>query len=102
MRAKWDLENMTVGVLGMAFKANVDDVRDSLSFKLKDILEGESKAVLCSDPYFAGPGILGTAETIARSDLLVIATPHEDYASIDPGDKPVVDIWNILGKGRGV
>jgi UDP-N-acetyl-D-mannosaminuronic acid dehydrogenase len=102
MREKWDLSAMTVGILGMSFKANIDDVRDSLSLKLRDILEAESSAVLCSDPYVKGYDALSTEETIERSDVLVIAIPHDAYAAIKPNGKPFVDIWNVLGCGRAV
>ncbi len=42
---------MTVGLLGMAFKAESDDARYSLSYKLKKILAIRAKAVLTTDPY---------------------------------------------------
>jgi UDP-N-acetyl-D-mannosaminuronic acid dehydrogenase len=102
MQAKWDLSHMTVGILGMTFKADTDDTRDSLSFKLRDILETESRAVICSDPYVTADDMLSTEDTIAKSDILVIAMPHKGYASIKTLGKPVVDIWNVLGHGRGV
>ncbi len=42
---------MTVGILGMAFKGESDDIRSSLSYKLKRILEFRAGDVLCTDPY---------------------------------------------------
>ena len=39
LRAKFELKGKKVGILGMAFKANIDDIRDSLSFKLFKILK---------------------------------------------------------------
>lgn len=102
MRQRWNLDDMTVGILGMTFKANVDDVRDSLSFKLRDILETESKAVVCSDPYLNGDGIVSTEEAVRRADLVVLAVPHAAYRSLRTDGKPFVDLWNVLGSGRGV
>ena len=51
MEQRWPLAQMRVGLLGMAFKAESDDVRSSLSYKLKRILEFRSREVLCTDPY---------------------------------------------------
>ena len=49
--SSYDLSSMTVGILGMAFKGGVDDIRSSLSYKLKRILEFKADEVLCTDPY---------------------------------------------------
>ena len=46
-----DLANKRVAILGMGFKAESDDKRDSLSYKLKKLLEVEALEVLCTDPY---------------------------------------------------
>ncbi len=46
-----DLASKRVAILGMAFKAESDDQRDSLSYKLKKLLEVEALEVLCTDPY---------------------------------------------------
>ena len=51
LRRSYDLANMTVGLLGMAFKAGSDDARASLSYKLKKALAGVASEVLTTDPY---------------------------------------------------
>jgi UDP-N-acetyl-D-mannosaminuronic acid dehydrogenase len=95
----YDLPNLTVGILGMAFKGGSDDIRSSLSYKLKRILDFKADKVLCADPYVTvDPKLLPQDEVIARSDLLVIATPHPEYRGLVT-DKPVADIWNVLGQG---
>jgi UDP-N-acetyl-D-mannosaminuronic acid dehydrogenase len=99
LEQKYDLSSMTVGILGMAFKGDSDDIRSSLSYKLKRILEFKADAVLTADPYVTvDPRLLPQEEVIARSDLLVIATPHVQYRGLVT-DKPVADIWNVLGSG---
>jgi UDP-N-acetyl-D-mannosaminuronic acid dehydrogenase len=99
LEQKLDLSTMTVGILGMAFKGESDDIRSSLSYKLKRILEFKADNVLCTDPYVTvDPRLLPQDEVIARSDLLIIATPHPQYRNLVT-DKPVADIWNVLGSG---
>jgi UDP-N-acetyl-D-mannosaminuronic acid dehydrogenase len=100
--ARYDLTNMTVGVLGMTFKADSDDPRDSLSFKLKKSLQVECKEVLCSDPFLKDGALTPLEETIRRSDLLFIGVPHTLYKSLDFGNKPVIDIWNATRQGMTV
>ena len=51
LQKKFDLTQKKVGILGMTFKANIDDTRDSLSFKLAKILEFKGAKVLCSDEF---------------------------------------------------
>ena len=45
------LRGRTIGILGMAFKAESDDIRASLSYKLRKLLEWAGARVLCTDPY---------------------------------------------------
>ena len=95
----YDLSKMTVGVLGMAFKAESDDIRSSLSYKLKRILKFKAQSVICADALVSDDEtLIGEAELIDRADLVVIGAPHKRYASM-PISKPVVDIWNIRKQG---
>ena len=95
----FDLSKMTVGVLGMAFKAESDDIRSSLSYKLKRILKFKAQSVICADALVNDDEtLIGEAELIDRADLIVIGAPHKRYASM-PISKPVIDIWNIRKQG---
>ena len=98
MEKRWPLAELRVGLLGMAFKAESDDVRSSLSYKLKRILEFRALEVLCSDPYVDDARLLPLDKVLAEADVLVVAAPHRDYAGIET-EKPIVDVWNLLGNG---
>ena len=103
MAEKFDLSEMTVGILGMAFKGESDDTRSSLSYKLKRILRFRCHDVLCADPYVTTDSALTPeSEVLERADLLVIGTPHDRYrrlaTQVKP-TKPIVDIWGITGNG---
>jgi UDP-N-acetyl-D-mannosaminuronic acid dehydrogenase len=99
LEQQYDLGSMTVGLLGMAFKAESDDVRDSLSYKLKRLLRLKADRVLCTDPYVTTDDDLTPLDDVlAQADLLVVAAPHRVYADIAP-TVPVVDITNLLGEG---
>ena len=100
MQQRWpDLHTKTVGVLGMAFKAESDDARESLSYKLKKILKLQAREVLCCDPYVADASLQSQEDVLARADIFVVGAPHRRYAELDVGARPVVDVWNLLGKG---
>lgn len=103
IKARHPLDKLRVGVLGMAFKGESDDPRESLSYKLRKILEYEAAEVLCTDVYIKDPVFLPVDEVIARSDLLILATPHREYLDLAlPEGVPVVDIWNLYGKGTSL
>jgi len=97
LRQRYDLGKMTVGLLGMAFKSEIDDVRASLSYKFKKVLAAYAHEVLTTDPFVtADPDLLPFDEVVARSDVLILCTPHSSYKSADLKGKPVVDVWGML------
>jgi UDP-N-acetyl-D-mannosaminuronic acid dehydrogenase len=98
---RYDLSGMTVGLLGMAFKADIDDTRASLSYKFKRALANHADAVLTTDPFVTtDPDLLPLDDVVARSDLLILCAPHSAYRDLELGGKPVVDIWGFLTKAN--
>jgi UDP-N-acetyl-D-mannosaminuronic acid dehydrogenase len=89
-----DISDKTIGILGMTFKGEIDDFRQSLSFRLKHILENRVKKVFCSDTKLQEPYFVNTEELIQNSDIIIIATPHHEYKTILT-DKIIIDIWRI-------
>jgi UDP-N-acetyl-D-mannosaminuronic acid dehydrogenase len=99
LERRFDLATMTVGILGMAFKSESDDIRSSLSYKLKRVLEFKAARVLTTDEHVTvDPRMLPLDTVIEESDLLIIGAPHRAYAEIRT-EVPVIDIWNLRGGG---
>lgn len=86
------LKNKKVAILGMTFKANNDDIRESLSFKIKKELEFKLAEVLPSDPYLKDSYKL--EDVLSDCDALILGVPHKEYLDLKI-DKPYVDCWNI-------
>ncbi len=99
MKKKYDLMHRRVGILGMAFKANNDDPRESLSYRLMKKLEIEAEEVFCHDPYIDDPRFASLKEIHQKADIVVVATPHSVYNKENWEDKDLVDMWNFYGKG---
>lgn len=96
-RERLELSGAVAGILGMAFKAESDDPRDSLSYKLKKLLALETRAVLCSDPHVPDPTLVPLERVLAEADVLFLAAPHALYRdlAVRPG-VVVIDVWNHL------
>jgi UDP-N-acetyl-D-mannosaminuronic acid dehydrogenase len=96
---RYDLTSTRVGILGMAFKAGTDDVRASLSYRLRRLLASRARQVLCTDPWVSSdPKLLPLATVLALADLLVVAVPHREYRRLET-DLPVADLWGVTGRG---
>jgi UDP-N-acetyl-D-mannosaminuronic acid dehydrogenase len=94
LEKKHNLLTKTVGLLGMAFKANSDDARSSLSYKLKKILTFKAKKVLTTDPLVQDKYLLPLHVVIEQSDILIICVPHDQYKNLKLDHKEVVNVWN--------
>ena len=85
-----------VAILGMAFKADSDDKRESLSYKLRNLLILEAEEVLCSDPFIHDPDFLPLEEAVNRADIVIFGAPHSAYRNLAiPQGKQVVDVWGF-------
>jgi UDP-N-acetyl-D-glucosamine dehydrogenase len=95
-------------VLGLAYKKNIDDPRESPSIELMELLQDKGAAVEYSDPhipvfprmrkhYFDTKSVELTAETLASYDCVLIATNHDqfDYALIRQHAKLIVDTRGV-------
>ncbi len=102
LKAHYPLSTMRVGILGMAFKGESDDPRESLSYKVRKVLEYEAGEVACTDVYIQGPDIVPADDLVAWSDILILGAPHRAYRTLTiPEGKPVIDVWNFFGQGTG-
>lgn len=90
------LAGKTVGILGMAFKAESDDPRASLSYKLRKLLEQAGARVLCTDPHVTGSDIVPLERVLAESEVLFVGTPHAEYRALDLHDREIVDVWGAI------
>jgi len=93
------LRGKTIGILGMAFKAESDDSRASLSFKLRRLLAWAGARVLATDPYVRDHRLVPLDEVLAGSDILILGAPHAAYRGLEIGGKDVVDVWGAMGDG---
>lgn len=107
------LKGAKVLLLGLAYKANVDDYRESPSFHLMEKLEERGAEVSYNDPYIPEIGPTREFPEFERRksvpitgdyDVILLATPHDEYRSIDfePFKCPVVDTRNIVKGDRAV
>jgi len=99
IKKNYNLSQMKVGILGMAFKGESDDTRSSLAYKLKRILKFNSLEVLTTDPFVTtDESLLPLNKVLEESDLLIIAAPHKEYRLLQI-EKPIIDIWNLRETG---
>ncbi|HEY1592378.1 MAG TPA: nucleotide sugar dehydrogenase [Solirubrobacteraceae bacterium] len=103
-----ELSSRKVAVLGLTFKRDTDDERDSLSPKLIRLLERELADVAVCDPHAATPTVPLT-EAVASADVVIVATNHTEFEGPDAlrgivtaasPDCLLVDPWNALGTAQ--
>jgi UDP-N-acetyl-D-mannosaminuronic acid dehydrogenase len=94
-----DLTGKRVGILGMAFKGESDDPRDSLSYKMRKLLIWAGAIVSCTDPYVRDDRLVALEDVLDQCEILVVGAPHRVYRELGLPDKPLVDVWGITQEG---
>lgn len=106
------LEGKKVVILGLAFKAESDDIRESLSFKVRKAFLRERANVVLHDPFvkeYSNQKIESNVyKALEEADIIFIATNHNDYKKLNiqkiksnvKKNCIVSDIWNVWGTGK--
>lgn len=106
-RALRPIDGAKVAILGLAFKRDIDDIRNSLAFKLKKILLAEGADVHLHDPLLPSEPF---DDALRGADFVFLAMNHSAFDALTPAalrrhakpDAVVCDIWNLLGTGTVV
>jgi UDP-N-acetyl-D-mannosaminuronic acid dehydrogenase len=102
------LANRKIAVLGLAFKADTDDERDSLAHKLIRLLERELADVAVHDAHVPTPTV-SFEEAVSGADAVIVAANHSEFrhpralaaiAERAGGDCLVVDPWDCWGAAQ--
>ena len=97
VKARYSLTNSTVAILGMAFKGNSDDPRDSLAYKLRKVLTLECRRVLCTDPYIKDQSFVSLETALREADFIFLGACHDEYRDLVI-EKPLVDVFGFLAR----
>ena len=101
-RLNGTLRDKKIAVLGLTFKRDTDDPRDSLSFKLIRLLERELCQVARHDPFLPDQSD-PLDEALSGAEAVIVATNHsayEDVLSHLPPHTLLCDPWNVTGAGQ--
>lgn len=101
VKTQRDLSGGVTAILGMGFKGNCDDPRDSLAYKLRKVLSLECRRVLCTDPYIQDPTFVSVETALKEADVVFLGACHDEYRRLS-FSQPVVDVFNFLQSGAAV
>src|SRR5439155_27318323 len=97
LRERYDLSRKRIGILGMAFKAEIDDIRDALSYKLGKILRFHDATVFYSDEYAKDPTFISKEDLVEQSEIVIVGVPHRAYRDLSVPDRVhLVDLWGVV------
>tara|TARA_Y100001970_G_scaffold260899_1_gene343427 strand:- start:4867 stop:6036 length:1170 start_codon:yes stop_codon:yes gene_type:complete len=86
-----------IGILGVAFKSDIDDVRDSLSIELWKYLKRKKMKVYISDEFVKMKEVINKNNLIKKSDIVIIGAPHTVYKKLKiPKNKYLIDSWGLF------
>ena len=83
-KLKKSINGAKVGILGLAYKANVDDIRESPAFEIMNILRTKGAEVFAFDPYVKkGSNVEDLDELLNKSDYVILTTDHKEFKVMD-------------------
>lgn len=92
-----EISGTRVGILGMAFKADTDDTRDSLSYRLAKILRFRGAVVVCSDDYVQDESFVSKEELVETCPIVIVGVPHSSYKELAVSQEThLVDLWGVI------
>jgi len=101
------LKSAEVGILGVSYKANVGDLRESPSLKIIKKFKDEGVKIHIFDPYIPEySNVSGTKELLKKSEAVLLLTDHKEFLAISPenfkesGVQIVIDGMNCLDKEK--
>lgn len=101
------MENARVGVLGLAYKPDVDDMRESPSLRLIEVLSQKKAAITVFDPHVISRSDVKDLDSLLKkSEFLVLVTDHREFREMDIGKlkengiRIVIDGRNCLDRGK--
>ena len=102
-----ELKNKKAAILGLAFKKNIDDIRNSLSFKLQKALLREQCNVMMHDPFIKKYNNK-IKDVLKDADVVIIATNHDEYKKLTKKflkehvaeNCIICDVWNMVNEGK--
>lgn len=102
---KMSIKGTTVGILGISYKADVSDLRESPFFKILEILKNRGANILMFDPFVPQiSNVKSLQDLLKKAQAIVLVTNHTDFTKIDPkifkknGVKIIIDGKNCLDK----
>jgi len=102
-----NLKDKKIGVLGLSYKADVDDTRESPALKIREILEEKKAKVFVFDPFIPEKSSVSSLEELLKKvDYLILATDHREFKDMDLEKlkenkiKIIIDGRNCLNKEK--
>ncbi len=101
------LDRGGVALLGMAYKAESDDTRGAMSYRLRRLLEEAGARVACHDPFVTDPDLVDLDTALEGADLVIVGAAHAAFRGLEIGDRALIDPWGVvdgrvtLGRARG-
>jgi UDP-N-acetyl-D-mannosaminuronate dehydrogenase len=82
--ANISLVGLKVSMLGLSYKANVGDLRESPALIIRQLLLDAGVDLKVSDPYINDPELVSISDALKHADVVMVATGHKDFLSITP------------------